>query len=116
MIDLGIQYQECSSCGALIYPHPLISSVGEKFKIEKYSMTKPDNLTEEEYTPIKNLSLNNINVIDSEYKKVSRNVKRIDTEKEITLEIERYPAIIEGDENNGYLICPICESILVSWY
>jgi rubrerythrin len=116
MIDLGIQHQECDSCGALIYPHPLISSVGEKIKIEKYSITKPDNLTEEEYTPIKNLALNNINVIDSEYKKVSHNVKLINTEKEVALEIERHLAILEGDEYNGYLICPICGYILVSWY
>ena len=109
MIDLKIQYQECDSCGAMVYPHNLISSKGEKIKIEKFVLQADADKTR------KDIILNDITVKESDYKKNSKGLKRTETETEVSLEIERYLAVLEGDENNGRQKCPICGFVLASW-
>jgi len=113
MIELGIQFQECNNCKAMIYPHPLISTKGEKIKIEKYILPKSaSSMTDGKLIHAKNIE---INIKEVDYKNNAKNVIRIETETEVTLEIERHLAILEGNENNGNQKCPICGFVLVSW-
>ena len=164
-MDLGIQHQTCNQCGAMIYPQSIISTKGEKVKVEIIdilklvsSLTDDELMTLEKYNDIQNGLYDNrpdldltqfkgktysetvnirkvkfqtmrdnkiaeANKKEKEYKKIgigvsqpiSKKVTRVETETEVTLNVERYLAVLEGNESTGNQKCPICGFVLVSW-
>ena len=55
------------------------------------------------------------NDAESSLKANAKSVVRTDTDETITLNAERYEAIIEGDTTAGRAICPVCGKELCSW-
>lgn len=104
-MNLGIQSQECNQCGAMIYPHDSVSTKGEKTKIEIHAIPPLS----------KKIKSSEMDGLELNYKKNAKSVKRTDTETEVTFEIERHLALVEGDENAGCQKFPLCGFVLVSW-
>lgn len=52
---------------------------------------------------------------ETELKTKAKNVTKTETEEAITLEVERYEASYEGNDNVGRVKCPKCGKVLCSW-
>ena len=88
-------------------------------------MTKAEILStlKAEQKKIRNIRLAEVDKKEKEHKKIGngvtqpvhKKVTRTHNETEITLFLERHPAVVEGDKTNGSHKCPLCGYTLASW-
>ena len=158
-MDLGIAFQKCNQCGAMICPPTVISTKGRAHHKEIINFpTSPDKISDDALMPkdvfddiqkgnhddvpdlvkfkgktykasiairkteYKNWRDNKVvamttkaNDMEASLKANAKSVIRTDTDETITLNAERFEAIIVGDDTAGNASCPVCGKELCRW-